>query len=127
MDGYHFKKDRIYRIVTEYDGNNGKKYTPGVPPVLPEAFKNDFPEAEEVTFLSYRAGSLITIPQRKGESKKYEEKRGVTFAQPNFFKIFDRKIIIGHAEKGLDDPGEAILSQRSALNTLAKKMPSARY
>ncbi|MBT1704281.1 ABC transporter permease [Chryseosolibacter indicus] len=116
FDNYHTNKDRIYRVVSNSDGNNGKSYTPGVPSVLPDAFRNDFPEAEEVTFTSYRSGAMITIPQRNDVPKKYNEEAGVVFAQPNFFKIFDRKMLIGNATKGLDDPNEAIISL-----SLAKK------
>ncbi len=120
-DVYHANSDRIYRVVTDSDGNNGRNHTPGVPTVFAEAFRNDFPEAEEVIFMSYRAGSLITIPQPQGEAKKYEEKKGVTFAQPNFFKIFNRKILIGDAGKGLDEPNEAIVSKKSALKYFGKE------
>jgi putative ABC transport system permease protein len=116
FDNYHAQKDRIYRVVTESDGNNGRFYTPGVPPVLPEAFRNDFSEAEEVTFLSYRAGSMISLPVDGAQSKKFNEESGVVFAEPNFFRIFDRKILTGSAEKGLDEPNEAIIS-----TLLAKK------
>jgi putative ABC transport system permease protein len=116
FDNFHSKRDRIYRVVTESDGNTGKFYTPGVPVVLPDAFRNDFKEVDQVTFLSYRSNSLVSLPQRNGESKKYNEERGVVFAQPNFFKIFDRKILSGSAEKGMDEPNEAIISQ-----SLAKK------
>jgi predicted permease len=116
FDNYHTNRDRIYRVVTESDGSNGKFYTPGVPPVLPDAFRQDFPEAEEVTFMSYRSGALVKVPQNNGEAKKFIEKKGVVFAQPNFFKIFDRPLFIGDASKGLDDPGEAIISK-----SLAKK------
>jgi putative ABC transport system permease protein len=114
FDNFHSKRDRIYRVVTESDGNTGKFYTPGVPVVLPDAFRNDFKEVEQITFLSYRSNSLVSLPQRNGESKKYNEERGVVFAQPNFFKIFDRKILSGSAEKGLDEPNEAIISQALA-------------
>jgi predicted permease len=115
FDTFHSRFSRIYRVVTQSDGNNGNEYTSGIPAVLPEAFKNDFPEAEEVTFTSYRASSLITIPQSAGESKKFDEERGVVFAQPNFFRIFDRKILIGDAAKGLDEPNEVILSESAAV------------
>jgi predicted permease len=121
FDTFHAKRDRIYRVVTQTRGNNGNDHTAGVPAVLPEAFKNDFPEAEEVTFLSYRAGSLVTIPQAEGEPKKYDEPRGVVFAQPNFFRIIDRKIIHGDADKGLDEPNEAIISKRWALKYFGKE------
>lgn len=110
FDNYHAKRDRIYRVVTESDGNSGKFHTAGIPVPLPAAFKNDFPEAEEVMFSSYRSGALITIPVDNGEPKRYTEERGVTFTEPNFFKIFDRKILEGDAIKGLDDPNEAVIS-----------------
>lgn len=121
FDLSHSKRDRIYRVVTMSDGNNGKDYTAGVPAVLPEAFKNDFPEAEEVTFTSYWSGALITVPQKSGEPKRYEEERGVTFAQHSFFKIFDRKILSGDAMKGLDGPNEAIISKSLALKYFGKE------
>src|SRR5205823_2542670 len=110
-----------YRVVTMSDGNNGKDYTSGVPSVLPEAFKNDFPEAEEVTFVSYRSGSLITIPQKAGAPKRYEESAGVTFAESNFFKIFDRKIISGDGTSGLKNPNEAIISKSLAVKYFGKE------
>lgn len=121
FDTYHSKRDRTYRVVSIADGNTEKDYGSGVPSVLPEAFKNDFADADEVTFTSYRANALITIPQRAGEPKRYEEEKGVTIAQPNFFKIFDRKILAGSTEKGLDDPHEAIISQKLAKKYFGKE------
>lgn len=115
------KRDRIYRIVTESDGNNGKNHTAGVPTVFPDAFRNDFPEAEEVVFLSYRSESLVSIPQRNGEAKKFNEESGIVFTQPNYFKIFDRPILIGDAQKGLDEPNEAIISKAWALKYFGKE------
>jgi predicted permease len=121
FDLNHSRRDRIYRVVTLSDGNNGKNYTAGVPTVLPEALRNEFPEAEEVTFTSYRANSLVTIPQPVGEPKRFEEERGVTFAQPNYFKIFDRQIVSGDLKNGLSQPNEAILSKKWALKYFGKE------
>jgi predicted permease len=121
FDNFHTNADRIYRVVTESDGTNGKFYTAGVPTVLPDAFRQDFPEAEQVTFTSYRAGALIKVPQKNGESKKYNEEAGVVFAEPNFFKIFDRPLLIGNSDKGLDEPGEAIISRALAKKYFGKE------
>ena len=115
FDNFHSKRDRIFRVVHQSDGNQGKNYTPGVPSVLPDAFRLDFPEAQEVVFASYRAESMITIPKADGEPKRYNEESGVVFTQSNFFKIFDRPIVMGDASNGLDDPNEAIISKRWAL------------
>lgn len=122
FDNFHSKRDRIYRAGFSSDGNQGKSYTAGVPPAFPDAFRIDFPEAEEVLFTSYRGyGGLVTIPQTQGEPKKFQEGKGVVYAQPNFFKIFDRKILMGDAGKGLNDPNEAILSKKSALKYFGKE------
>ena len=40
FDDFHSKKDRIYRAVYSSDGNQGRNYSPGVPPVFPDAFRD---------------------------------------------------------------------------------------
>jgi predicted permease len=119
FDRYHSHRDRIYRVVTQTKGNEGYDHTPGVPAVLPEAFRSDFPEAEEVTFTSYRAGSLVTIPASEGPPVKFSEPTGVAFAESNFFRIFDRKIVAGSPAESLDEPNEVVLSQTYARRYFA--------
>lgn len=121
FDTFHSNYNRIYRTVVQSDGNAGKNYTPGIYPVFPESFENDFPEAEDVTFIAYRAGSFITIPQGNAKPKRYDEEKGVAFAQPSFFKVFDRKILIGDISTSLDEPNEAILSSRWAIKYFGKE------
>ena len=96
FDNYHAKADRIYRVSHSSKRSDGEGFTAGIPNTLPDAFRNDFPEAEEVVFTSYRSGALITVPQGHGEpAKKFEANRGVVFTQPGFFRMFDRKVLIG--------------------------------
>jgi putative ABC transport system permease protein len=122
FDDFHSKRDRIYRVVFSFDGNQGRGYSVGVPPALPDAFRTDFPEAEEVIFTSYRGnGALVSIPQAQGESKKYDEGKGIAYTQPNFFNVFDRKILMGDAEKSLDEPNEAVLSKKYAIKYFGKE------
>ena len=121
FDNYHVNRDRIYRIVNQSDGNQGTQYQSGVPTVLPDAFRGDFPEAEAVVFTSYRSNSLVTLPQRNGETKKFREERGIVFTEPEFFKIFDRRVVMGTAAKSLDDPNEAIISLKLAKKYFGKE------
>lgn len=115
-DDFHARRDRIYRVVSQSQGNDGLTFQGGVPSVLPAAFRTDFPEAEAVVFTSYRAETVVTIPQPAGEPKKFKEEAGVVYTEPSFFEIFDRKIVTGEARAGLDEPNEAIIAQ-----SLAKK------
>lgn len=121
FDTYHAKKDRIYRVTTTSKGNSGNDYTSGIPSVLPEAFRLDFPEAEEVTFTSYRAGGLVTIHRADAEPTKYSENRGISYVQPNFFSIFDRPVLHGSIDKALDEPHEAVLSKTWAVKYFGRE------
>ncbi len=114
FDNFHKNRDRIYRVVSHSMGNHGLQYQPGVPTVLPDVFRGDFPEAEEVVFMSYRADAVIGIPQTNGPAAKYREENGVVFTEPSFFRIFDRAMIKGDPVQGLDEPGEAIISSKLA-------------
>ena len=116
FDNYHINHDQIYRVVSKSQGNNGFNFTQGIPAPLPEAFKSDFAnEVKEVAFTSYRRESLITVNTVNGITKKYEEPKGLVFTEPSFFKIFDREMLSGSTEKGLDQPNEAIISKKWAL------------
>jgi putative ABC transport system permease protein len=122
FDSYHTKGDRIYRVSHSSKRSDGDGFTAGIPNTLPDAFRNDFPEAEEVLFTSYRSGALIQVPQGNGEPpKKYEEQKGVVYTQPGFFRIFDRKALVGDPIKSLDDPNEAVISKSLALKYFGKE------
>ncbi len=121
FDTFNPNYDRIYRVVTMSDGNTGSFHTPGIPTPLPPAFKLDFPEAEEVVFTQYQAGGLILIPQPDGESKKFQEERGIVITDPGIFKLFNREVIIGDAQKGLDEPNEAVITVGLAKKYFGKE------
>jgi putative ABC transport system permease protein len=121
FDTVHSNYESIYRVVSESEGNDGREYSSGIPSPLVPAFRNDFPEAEAVAFTTYRSSATVMIPQKTGEPKKYFEEEGVVFTEPTFFKIFDRPAIIGDAEKGIDEPNEAVISRKFALKYFGKE------
>jgi putative ABC transport system permease protein len=120
-DSFVTKRDRIYRVVDQSRGNNGTDYQAGVPTVLPDAFRNDFPEAEEVVFISDGSSDLVIIPQPNGELKKIQEEEGIAFTEPGYFKLFDRTIIQGLAAQAIDEPNEAIISAGLAKKYFGKE------
>lgn len=120
-DSFVTKRDRIYRVVNQSQGNNGTDYQAGVPTVLPDAFRNDFPEAEEVVFISGGSSQLVVIPQRNGELKKIQEDQGIAFTEPGYFKLFDRAMIQGVAAGAIDEPNEAIISTSLARKYFDKE------
>jgi hypothetical protein len=125
FDTFHEKADRIYRIVRESAGPDGRDYSPGVPIPLPNAFRNDFPEVENVTFVSalFYAGSLFTVEDTAGTHKSFQEEEHVAYAEPEFFQIFDRPFITGNPVVALDEPNEVVLSEKYAQKYFGNQHP----
>jgi energy-converting hydrogenase Eha subunit F len=61
FDNFHSKKDRIYRVLTEFKDPSGVSYSSGVPFPLPGTLRNDFPQLEKVTAIANDNNSLFAI------------------------------------------------------------------
>jgi ABC-type antimicrobial peptide transport system permease subunit len=111
FDKNHKNKDRIFRVVSNSKVSSGESFTQAVPTALPASLKSDFHEIEEITFTSYRRNNLIGILKPDGSVSKHKEATGVVFTQNSFFKIFDRKLLVGDQGKVLLTPNKALISK----------------
>ncbi len=116
FDTFHTNSDRIYRLVREstYQGNTD--HTPGAPIPAIEAIRNDFPELEEVVFMSYFREGLVTVEYQEGQPMNFEESTGLVYVDSNFFKVLDRPLLLGEPAQALDAPNEVVIDE-----TLAEK------
>jgi putative ABC transport system permease protein len=116
FDDYHKKKDRIYRVLTEYHHADAPDifYGKGVPVPLPAALRANFPQAEKVAAVYSEANDQIQVLNDNGESiKKFKEEKGVFFTEPSLFDIFDFKWLAGNASS-LKDPNSVVLTKAIA-------------
>lgn len=114
-DNYHHKKDRIYRILTEYHHPNVPVFTSkAVPFAMPEAIKASFPQIEKVAPLHSEDNAQIMVLDENGKSiNGFREETGVFFTKPELFDIFDFKWLAGTATS-LSDPNTVVLSKDTA-------------
>jgi putative ABC transport system permease protein len=99
FDNFHSKKDRIYRVLTEYHHADAPDifYGRGVPPALPAALAQDFPEIKKVAPIYTEGDDQITVMNNDGQPvKTFKEEKGVFFCPPSFFEIFDFPWIAGN-------------------------------
>src|SRR6476646_3089044 len=92
FDNYHQRKDRIYRVLTEYHHADAPDifYGKGVPSPLPAALKANFPQAEKVAANYSENKNQIQVLDDNGQViKKFKEEKGVFFTEPSLFDIFD--------------------------------------
>jgi putative ABC transport system permease protein len=117
FDQFHFKKDRIYRVLTEYHHADAPDifYGKGVPRALPEGLKTSFKQIEKIAPILGSYDDQILVPGDDGISqKKFKEPKGVFYTTPSFFEIFDYPWLAGNAATALKDPGAAVITQETA-------------
>lgn len=114
FDSFHTKKDRIYRVLTEY--HKDKIWVgSAIPQPLPATLRYDFPNLEAVTGTYATSDNSVFVLNESGQTiKKFKEKSGTYDVEPEFFKIFDFKWLAGDPNTALKDPLSAVLSRSTA-------------
>ena len=114
FDNFHTKKDRIYRVLTEYNHAEAANTGKDVPFPLPEGLKRNFPQIEQIAPVWASRNDKVLIPDDNGTTiKAFKEDKGVFFAGPSFFKIFDYPLLAGTYES-LKDPDNVLLTREIA-------------
>ena len=110
FDNYHLKGDRIYRVTTVTQTQNGVNYSVGTPYPMAPALRTDITDFEKVARIHNQDDGVI------GDGK---EKRlqfdDILFADPEFFDLFDFEIIEGGLQEAMREPNQVVLTQASAL------------
>jgi putative ABC transport system permease protein len=116
FDTFHSKKDRTYRVLTEYHHGDAAEtaYGKDVPFPTPIGLKMDFPQIEHVAPIFASHDDKLLIPDDNGTTiKAFKENKGVFFTEPSFFKIFDYPLLTGSYES-LKDPNNVLLTKEIA-------------
>lgn len=114
FDRFHEKADRVYRIVTDFQGPDGEFGNAGVPRPLPNALQQDFPDAftQIVPVEVYQDRRQVQI-----EDKTVFMDEMVAFTQSAYFKLFDFPFQEGNATTVLNQPNEVVITA-----TLSQKL-----
>ena len=116
FDNFHSKKDRIYRVLTEYHSADAANlpYGKDVPFPLPRGLKMAFPQIEQVTAIFASHDDKLLIPNDNGSTiKAFKEDKGLFLVEPSFFKMFDYPLLEGSYES-LKDPNNVLLTKEVA-------------
>jgi ABC-type antimicrobial peptide transport system permease subunit len=116
FDGFHSKKDRIYRVLTEYHPADAAtiSYGKDVPFPMPRGLKTTFPQIEQVAPIFASHDDKLLIPDDNGTVvKQFKENQGVFFTEPSFFKMFDFPLLAGSYES-LKEPNNVLLTKETA-------------
>ena len=116
FDNFHSKKDRIYRVLTEYHYADAANHASGkdIPFPMPIGLKTTFPQIDQVTPIFASHDDKLLIPDDNGITiRAFNEDKGVFFTEPSFFKMFDYPLLSGSYES-LKDPNNVLLTKEIA-------------
>jgi putative ABC transport system permease protein len=107
-NSFHENKNRIFRVNYFIGHADGSKVSSiYLDPKLSEILKNKIPQVIRST-----AFRNAHNPAMKFENRSFEENIYIT--DPDFFKIFRFKFIIGNKEKVFENPDEIVITSRLA-------------
>ncbi|MDO9374037.1 MAG: ABC transporter permease [Ferruginibacter sp.] len=110
FDNFHSKKDRVYRVTTEWhDGEIGR--SGAVPSPVGKAVRTELTFSEKAARVIDYRGTLVSIPDEKN-TKKFQEEDGVVYAEPEFFDILDFPLAKGNKKDILRSPNTAIITEK---------------
>ncbi|WPU94105.1 ABC transporter permease [Mucilaginibacter sabulilitoris] len=116
FDNFHPKKDRTYRVLTEYHhAETGNiSYGKDLPFPIPLGLKTAFPQIEQVAPIFASHDDQLFILNNNGNTEKvFKEQRGVFCTGPSFFKIFNFPLLAGSYES-LKAPNNVLLTKEIA-------------
>ena len=112
VNAFHEKGDRLYQVMRNVHSEGGDINTVvDLPGPLNDVLKEEYPEVEGVTMLSWLHINLIS------NGKLTLRDRG-RFASPNFFETFSYPLLVGKASDVLTDPNAIVLSKSLAESFL---------
>ena len=116
FDDFHTKKDRTYRVLTEYHHADSKTVFngKGVPFGFPQALKSAFYQIEQIAPILNDENTQVTVLNNNNETvKKFKEDKGLFFTTPSLFSIFNYPLLAG-SYQSLNDPNNVLLSKETA-------------
>jgi len=115
FDNFHPKKDRVYRVLTEFHHADAANifYGRDVPFPMPAGLKMAFPQIEQVAPIFASHDDQILIPDGNGTVKTFKEHKGLFFTEPSFFSMFDFPLLAGSYES-LKEPNNVLLTKETA-------------
>ncbi len=118
FDNFHSKKDRTYRVLTEYHHADAAdiSYAKNVPFPMLTGLKTAFPQLEQVTPVYASHNDELQVLDDNGKPvKNFKEQSGVFYTSPSFFNMFNFPLLGGSYES-LKDPNNVLLTKEIAEN-----------
>lgn len=122
FDNWHTKKDRIYRVVSHYHGDNRIYYSGILPYPTGDAILRDLPDFEKVVQFHGPEDEKISLIDASGNFQVFRQS-GILYTDEHFFEVMDFEILKGAPGDALKDPYKVYLTQEMATKYYGDENP----
>lgn len=121
-DQFHEDHERIYRMYRWSKGHAQREESKDVylPMPMGKAIQADFPEIEKT--IRYRESWGDEFVRINDQTTR----RGLAYADPDFFKVFNFPIIYGNKSNPLSNIENIVLSKQTALDLFGEENPTGK-
>lgn len=111
----HFAdNDRMYRVITEYQEEEGKVVSRSMQFPFVTAFKTAYPDVP-VTFVHNNMSDRSFYVTREGERIRYQEsKNHMALVHPDYVDVFSHQWLSGNPETALDNINTVVITRKIA-------------
>ncbi|MGE0587266.1 MAG: ABC transporter permease [Cyclobacteriaceae bacterium] len=120
-DSMHSKADRVVRLVYETQSENETRGIAKTPFPLKAILRNNYPQVEKVVRL-YNSTWLSDQSRIQADAKIFMEEK-FFFADPEFFDVFDFKLLKGNPHTALSKTESVVLTESIALKYFGAEDP----
>ena len=114
FDRFHPDRERIYRVVTNYDFSGEKVYNMGVSAPLPEAIRQEVTGVEKTApFITLY--SMDVNVHSGGIRKTFKQQQQIILAESSYFDIFRYEWLAGSVKEALTQPNAIVLTSDKAM------------
>ncbi len=117
-DNFHGKKDRIYRVISDWGEEGSKMKFAGTMPAVAPALNSEIPEVEVAARVRFNNEMIVL----NSENEKVKES-GIFHADPEVFDIFDWELLAGDKASVLVDPFSIVISRKIAKKYFGSEDP----
>jgi putative ABC transport system permease protein len=117
FDRFHPDGDRLFRVVTQYDGRDGERqHFAGPAAIVPSVAKAELGELGQWTEVNFHDKEIVRL-----SPTQFFEEKNLVFVDTAFFSLFNFEVISGNARAAMAVPNQVLLTESTAARYFPKE------
>ena len=114
FDAQNPNRDRIVRVVSQFEFDGKAQGNPGSPRPMPDALRRQFGGIDRIIPVQLQWTQYAQIPQKTGKPLRFDNDERVFATDTNYFRMVPYQWLAGDPVHALSQPNQVVLTQSRA-------------